>query len=420
MNVSKRKFADWLQAYIDYASYGEAPRRFYFWSGVSTLAGALQRKVWIDQKRFMWYPNFFIVMVAPPGVATKSTTADVGGRLLAQVPDVRFGPNNITWQALVSNFAAARIDFAYNGMYYPMSAVTLIARELGSLLNPKDPDLINLLIELWDGSVKYDKETKTSGNDSIICPWINVIGCTTPGWIADNIPIQALRGGFISRCVFLYADEKEKVVPYVDEAIPFDEAAVTFALVHDLQRISELVGPITISEKARIWGRAWYIRLWEEAKTSFDDDQIMGFISRKQTHMHKLAMVLSASRGDSLIIDLEDLVLAERMLTDVEGDMNKVFAAVGKSEIAMQAERFIGFVKKRQVVDYQEAYRFIHAYFPDAHDFEGIMNGAIRSGQICMEQFGNSFLMMTPEAWKARHAVPPKAADILSTPTRDS
>lgn len=342
-------------------------------------------------KRFMWYPNFFIILVAPPGVATKSTTADVGSKLLIQIPGVKDGPNNITWQALATAFANAKQEFPYNGEYWPMSAITLVARELGSLLNPRDPDLINLLIELWDGAPKYEKETKMSGNDLIICPWINIIGCTTPSWIADNVPVQALRGGFISRCVFLYAEDKEKPIPYPDEAIPFDEAKAVSALVQDLTAIGALVGPFVLTKEAREWGRPWYKKLWADAKEHMNDDQIMGFVSRKQTHAHKLAMIFSAAQGDSMKITDLHLQLAVKMLDDLEGDMNKVFAAVGKSEISVQTDRALQYVRRRKECPYQDMYRFIHSYFPNLNDFEGIVGGLVRAGYVQLFQKGSEF-----------------------------
>src|SRR6185369_14226993 len=103
----------------------EAPRQMYFWTGVSTLAGVLRRKVWIDQAYFTWYPNFYIVLVAPPGIVSKSTTANIGMNLLHQVPGVKFGPDIVTSQALVSAFAESAETFEFNAEFYPMSALTL-------------------------------------------------------------------------------------------------------------------------------------------------------------------------------------------------------------------------------------------------------------------------------------------------------
>jgi hypothetical protein len=79
----------------------------YFWVGVSAIAGALRRKVWIDQAYFRWHPNMYIILVAPPGIVSKSTTASVAMRLLRRVPGIKFGPDVVTWQALVGAFAEA-------------------------------------------------------------------------------------------------------------------------------------------------------------------------------------------------------------------------------------------------------------------------------------------------------------------------
>jgi hypothetical protein len=57
---------DWIKAYQEYASHSEAPPRMHFWTAVSALAGALRRKVWIEQAYFQWYANMYIIFVAPP------------------------------------------------------------------------------------------------------------------------------------------------------------------------------------------------------------------------------------------------------------------------------------------------------------------------------------------------------------------
>ena len=385
--MAKRNFPDWIPAYLEYASVTEAPRRMHFWSAVGTVAGCLRRRVWIDMLRFKWFASFYIIFVAPPGVIAKSTTIDISTDLLRQVPGIKFGPNAITWQALVTAFAGASEVFEFEEAWHPMSPLTLVAAELGSLLNLQDKDMINLLIELWDGKKSYEKITKMSGNDIIDAPWINMQAGTTPHWIADNMPQAMIGGGLSSRCIFVYGDTKSKYVAYVDEQVTHGDATRRAKLIEDLEQIAMLCGRFTIAPAARDWGRDWYERFWKDAQSRMDDQMLEGYAARKQTHMHKTAMVLSASRGDSLIISEEDLQTANRMLEDLEADMSKVFSRIGRSEDSLQVERFIDFVARKGTsgIPYADAYKMIHIHFPDFRDFEGILTGAVQSGQLIMD-----------------------------------
>lgn len=389
-----RKVEDWLTSYVRYASVTEAPKLMHFWTGVSVIAGALRRKVWLDMKRFCWYANFYIIFVAPPGVVSKSTTADIGMDLLKQVPGIKFGPDVVTWPALVSSFAASCESFQYGDEWYPMSALTLVASELGNLINPQDREMINLYINLWDGRKMLEKVTKGSGVDIVECPWINLLGCTTPHWIADNMPSATVGGGFTSRCVFVYADKKDKLVAYVDEVVQEKEdEALRTLLIQDLEHIAtNICGPYELSEDARKWGRNWYETLWNKSLVSLTDDRLDGYVARKQTHLHKLAMIIAASQRDERVILIDDLRLADQMIISTEVDLPKVFEKIGKSEESMQADRFILYIKNKGECSYEDAYKNIHAAFPNFRDFEGIMDGAIRSGLITLVQHAG-------EAW---------------------
>jgi hypothetical protein len=57
MTETKRELPDWLSEFVANSQWGEAPVYMYFWTGVSTIAAALRRKVWIDMGNFVWYPN---------------------------------------------------------------------------------------------------------------------------------------------------------------------------------------------------------------------------------------------------------------------------------------------------------------------------------------------------------------------------
>lgn len=380
-----RHFDNWLSAFMEYASYSEAPRHMHFWTGVSTLAGALRRQVWLDQAYFRWYPNFYIILVAPPGIVSKSTTAGMGMELLRQVPDIRFGPDVVTWQALVTSFAESSSAFEYQGEFHTQSPITIESSEFGNLLNPQDKEMVDLLVNMWDCKPgAFTKKTKHSGSDEVINPWVNIIACTTPSWIAGNFPEYMVGGGFTSRCLFVYAENKAKFVAYPGLEVPGNLANMATKLIHDLSIIGQMVGEYRMTTKAVAWGRAWYQQHYEVKNIELDQATFGGYLARKQTHIHKLAMVLAAAESSDLILTEHHLALANTMVTDLEPDMKFVFSKIGKTEDSLYIEKLIDFVERRGQITWMEAYRIVHIHFPKIQDFEAVMTGAIRAGYLIL------------------------------------
>jgi len=386
----KRHFKDWIKAFIDYASFGEAPPRMYFYVALSTIAGALQRKVWIDQHYFKWYANLYVILVAPPGVVAKTTTADIGMDLLRRVPGVQFGPSVVSWQALVQSFGQSAESFQdpLTGDFMTQSAMTISSGEFGNLLNPQDKEMVDMLVNLWDGK-GFRKVTKGSGTDDVVNPWINIIACTTPAWIAGNFPEYMIGGGFTSRCVFVYADKKERYVAYPGLAIPKNMEEFSAKLVADLEHIAtKLIGEYKLTPEAVEWGTAWYEYHNKNRPKHLEDDRFGGYIARKQTFIHKIAIIIAASQRDELIITKEDLETSAIMVTDLEAEMTNVFKKIGMGEAATSADRLVSYMKLRKQCPYVEAYRFIHAQFPSLKDFEDILRGLIQAGYITLMQPG--------------------------------
>lgn len=384
-----RQLNNWIEQYLGYAGIGEAPKRMHFWVAVSTIAGALRRRVWINQTHFTWYPNFYIILVAPPGVISKTTTANIGMKLLREVPGVCFGADVITAQALVGDFASALERFEADGEERIMSPLTFSSGEFGNLLDPQDKVMIDLLVSLWDGNDgAFKKRTKTSGNDEVVNPWINLIACTTPSWIASNFPEYMIGGGFVSRCVFVYAEDKERVIAYPDEQILDAKAyaAKRASLISDLTHISQLAGAFTIHESARVWGRAWYADLWQKKPGTVTDDRYSAYLARKWTHMHKVAMILSVAECDDLLIVKDHLELACEMVTDLEQEMGQVFNRIGRSSESLSVDRLLGFIAQKGVCTMSEATRYVHNFFPSGYEFEQALSGAIKAGYVELRQ----------------------------------
>ena len=316
--------------------------------------------------------------------------------LLRKVPDITFGPEAVTWQALLERFEQSTQSFLIGSTYHTQSAMTIESAEFGNLIDPSNREQIDFLVNLWDSKVgSFQKVTKGSGINNVENPYINLIACTTPAWIAGNFPEYVIGGGFTSRCLFVYADQKEKFIAYPARHMPKEMGEVQHALVQDLERISsKLVGPYIIDPEAVEWGEKWYAEHWGgKMPDELDDDRFGGYLARKQTHVHKTAMCIAASRHDDMVLYRQDLEDAYAAVTELEKDMVKVFARIGRTQTSVQAERFIRFVQKRGACTYAEAYAFIHSSFPSAKNFEDIVVGATRSGYIRMQPAGSSYIL---------------------------
>jgi len=399
--MAKRHFPDWITAYVDYTKYSEAPTRMHFWTAVSAVSGALRRRVWIDQSYFKWYCNLYVILVAPPGIVSKSTTVGIGMNLLRQVPGPKFGPDIVTWPALVQCFGDATEGVEAEGAINMMSPLTLESSELGNLLNPQDKQMVDLLVSLWDGKTgNFRKKTKGNGDDAVENPWINLIACTTPAWIAGNFPEYLIGGGLTSRCIFVYADTKAKLVAYPGRNVPKDLKETERKLTEDLAEISKLFGEYILSEEALEWGEDWYSRIYEKRPVHLDSDRFGSYIARKQTHLHKVAMILAASQSDSLLIQREHLELASMMLTDLEPDMAQVFSLVGKSQQSQYVDRLLEYVRSTGGASYVDVYRFVHVHFPRARDFEDVIAGCVGSGLIKLTRQGAEMMVLPAEELK--------------------
>jgi len=391
---------DWLDAYLKYCAHSEAPEKFHFWTGVSVIAGALRRKVWIDQGYFQWTPNFYIVFVAPPGIVSKSTTASIGMRILRKIPDIHFGPDAVTWQSLVQSLASSTETFVCPGsdIQHPMSAITIVSSEFGTFLNPNDRDMVDVLVSLWDGQVGvFEKATKTQGDDRIENPWINIVACTTPAWIAGNFPEYMIGGGFTSRTVFVYAEEKRNLVAYPKQHIPADFEVQQQELFRDLEVIAtQMAGEYTLTPDALRWGVDWYERHYSSRPAHLDNARFGGYIARKQTHVHKLAMILAASESNDLKLHQQHLERASKYVDDLELDMPKVFANIGRTPLADLAEELKHFVQRMKKVEIHQLFKRFEARVTD-EDFQKMLATAFRTGDFTTLRDGkDSYVVYKP------------------------
>jgi len=313
-------------------------------------------------RKFVWTPNFYVILVGPPGVAAKSTSISIGLELLNKLPPeigIRFGPESMTWQALADALSKATEYVKYmsgNGVedIVPMSSLTISVGELGTFLTMDDDKLLSFLIRMWDGGdTTFLHATKHSGLIEVKHPWLNVIAATTPTWLSQNVPQAMIGGGLTSRIIFVYGDRKRTLIPYPDEVVhEGDYYGTKNKLLSDLAHIASLAGPYRLHPDARKWGREWYAHLYNGNRPiHMASERYSGWISRKQTHLHKLGMVLAAAQRDDLEILEADLIQADAIISMLEPTMLKVFESIGIVDEAKHLAEIVSILRAHGQLD---------------------------------------------------------------------
>jgi hypothetical protein len=336
MTDGKRRLRDWLAAFMDYTAQLESPACYLRWAGLSTVAGAAQRKIYAESTAYLAYPNLYITLVGPPG-AKKSTAIRMGKRLLRQVPGINFTSD-------APSVAGIMLEFKDIASKEHQSLNAFIG-ELSTIYENAADTMTGFLTAIYDGDDEYIKRTRIGGVEAISKPWFNLIAGTTPTWLGDNLSRSAVEGGLVARTLYVYSDEiiLQSPFPEYSEALRVLEKD----LVHDLAHISNLYGCFTFEGgkggAAYKWYSEWYLDRTRLPRVA--DNRTAGYFVRKPQHLLKVAMLVSLCYKDELLFTVADFEVGLALLESLEPGMIRAFSAVGGNTYASDLERIIGQVR---------------------------------------------------------------------------
>lgn len=289
----------------------------------------------------------------------------------------------MTWQALAMALEKATESVEVDGEGHIQSCLTISISELGTFLRADDDELLSTLIAMWDGQKEaWRRSTKTQGDTVVQNPWINLIGCTTPAWIRANIPNSMVGGGLTSRIIFVYGEKKRQLVAYPGDLVTDkDYGREEELLAADLQEIARLAGEYKLTPAASKWGNEWYEKLNTDRPTHLRSERFDGYVARKQTHLHKVAIVLAAAQRDSLTITDGDLATADEVMRLTENDMIKVFHSIGVSPGAAISQEIFTLIKNHKKIVYSNLWHQCSATIP-FKDFLDAIKGLLEAKQI--------------------------------------
>ena len=325
-----RNYENFLDGYLEYARDNYCPDDFHFWTGVSVVAGALGRKAHtlIGSAGYKLYPNLYIFLVASPGVG-KSSAAMRGVSLLKEIETFKFIPDQVT--------EAKMIDMMRGGVKYvdefgseeTYSSGYFYASEASNSFKPIYGDLISCFTDFYDCPAHWSKGTIKDDSINLYNVSMNILAGCTYDYLVELIPRKNIAGGFASRCFFIaYSGRKVRSSRWhttSENKESSDKKQLRARLAEDIEQIGNLVGSFTPTRETQDAYEKWF-PTWDAKVQSSPSENMRAFMARQAVNAMKLAMIISASEGNTLKIELKHWEKALSLVDEAEEYIPKIIS----------------------------------------------------------------------------------------------
>jgi hypothetical protein len=378
-----RRLADWVSAFHEHTNYITSPSIFRKWGAISCIAGALERKVWVESQGERKYPNLYTILVGPPGVGKSAITSRIQ-KLWSELPEHHMSPSNTTKAALIDALGDAERVVMRPKEAEPIvkfNSLKILSNELGVLLPAYEGEFMSTLTDIYDGT-PYEERRRSSKTGPLVIerPQFNMLAATTPAHLNDFLPAGAFDQGFLSRCFLAYSGEII-LRPLFETAVVNKEEWRN--LVLDLKHIAKMYGPMMFTAESAAAITAWHMG---GGRPKPQHPKLHNYNTRRTIHLLKLCIVASASSSDDMLIELDHYHTAMNWLMELETAMPDIFKSMSSGGDAKAIEEcwyfcFQMFSRKGDPVPEAKLYQFLQERVP-AHSVERILDVMVRGGLL--------------------------------------
>lgn len=371
---------DFIEGFMEYTEGIPSPDIFRLWSAISTVAGALERRVYLETARRLLYPNLFTLLVAPPGVG-KSNAIGYVSDLWYSTKKFHVAPDDMTKAALIDALVAASTKKLHHGNLMEYHSLLAASSEFGVLVPAHDTAFLNVLNHIYDNPRNH-RENRRSLEEQIDItnPQLNILAGTQPGYLAALLPEEAWSMGFTSRLIMIYSATPVRIDLFSKQE---DRTSLRNALINKLKTYAELVGEMPIEDAAKDTLQAWADA---DCAPVPSHSKLQHYIPRRIIHVLKLSMISAISRTDDLAIKKEDvdrafgwLFHAEKLMPDVFRDMT----LKSDAQIMEELHHFLWqqFSRGQNPIHESKAIFFLQQRVP-AEKVERVLGIAVKSGML--------------------------------------
>lgn len=341
-----------FELYFRYAKDTEPPTIYHRWSLISSVGALLGRQYWFPFGTTRIFPNQYVMLIGNPGTR-KSTAIKMARRVIAGTGYSTFAAERtskekflldlegVTDEDAWSKSGSSRgkrtttasdvldnLDLGGGGEIHDgiPKEIFVTADEFNEFSGTGNIEFLSMLGALWDWDdedTTYKHRFKNSKSISIFQPTISILGGNTHSSFKLAFPEQAIGQGFLSRLILVYSEPSGRKITFPTK--PSD--VVVSSLSTALNGIKECVrGEATMAPTAE---RA-LDTIYRTSK-DLEDYRFKSYSTRRFTHLIKLCLITTAMRGVTQI-EVDDVILANTILTYTESNMSKALGEFGRSK----------------------------------------------------------------------------------------
>jgi hypothetical protein len=356
MGIPRKLDGSWIRHYLEFTKGMESPEIFHFWVAISLIATSLGRSAYLDRGYFTLYPNMFIILLAESEECAKSTAIKIGVNMVLRAEEMEGYPAIFAQKASPQALVETLVDetgVPDADMVVDKNAEVFIpSSELAVFLGKKEKnsELLTMLTDLYDCPDKWAYKTRYKGWEQVINVCLNLVAGTTPKWLRETIPRDAIAGGFVSRLVFIYVNHTDRKFAHPEYTDV--EEKLRLKLVHDLSLIRRIKGPFKWGPGAKNWYSDWYDINMEKLKKSPEL-----YIRRKKDLVLKLSMCVSASKSSDRVINIDDLQTGVNAINKVEEYLPIAIALISSTTMGDDTRKVLEIIRRDLKIDHSKLLR---------------------------------------------------------------
>lgn len=310
---------------MSYTEGVSSPPIFRLWSGIACLAGAMERRIWIETARSILFPNMYIALVANPGIG-KGEAIRHTEHLWYKIKRFKVAPDDVSAASLVDALEDCQQKRLFNGTeLVEYSSLLIPAEEFGVFVKTHDLSFLSLLNKVWNNPrVHRDRKRHLKKEIDIPHPQINLLVGTQPNFLGATVPEEAWGMGFMARMLLIYAGEGISVPLFGERP---DLSVQEKALVSGLEVISDLYGNMRWEKSAMAQIEKWRLGGFQPVP---EHSKLRHYLPRRILFALKLTMIANISRSSDLIITCDDVTRGIDWLVEAEALMPDIFREMVK------------------------------------------------------------------------------------------